>query len=781
MNFFQKIAAPIGAILLFTPLAPIGAVLLGINIVVQTVSFVVRTGTLMDVVWSVVNAVGSAICSTVLPGIFDAARGAFQAAGNAFSNAFTSIGQAIPLLGKVIGAPMEIFQSLAGAATDIATQIWSSTGLTETVREVVLSVGARIIEQGVSLGANSLFKGMGLDPSFANIGSALMTGAVMGGLTAGDDIGLGIVEGALKYGTIAGVDEIGEAADLDPNITSLAGMMAGSLMAGSLNMEGKTLTYNEVMENIKWNVASECAYIGVTEVGELLGVDPRISYLAGVGIRSTLKAGLDHEFEPDVIWGGIQQGLLQGVTNIGLSFATEELGISPLLANIGFSAISGAINAGIQAATGGSQNVFQSLFKTYTDNALTVLGSGDPSNAWQQAAYISQILDFSDIAQERGLAEALNSYGAGFFNAVAVNSIVQSGYTIGGYFAEKLQAGQYTTRTLNDSTEVVVVTVEDGQGNAISDTFFQEKGVGESRYWDLMGGEEYIGGDSYLGWGDFGIDAYGKLGYTDAELYSIFDSDIQYQRVIGGQQAYAEIKDSLGNTLLIIEPTAGGYYNVYDSYGEYVDAKIGSQTYCNFIIKGNALEFKNIDNGATILFEGNKIINFSIDNSSGAFDNSDIEIFKSLSNEDKTKVISAFMTFGHGFNKEAVAGGMTDIMQSFVNDLMADGVVSETSAFGITIYKGNIFENAYWWSKDAWFGDDTLTNEVVTQMETYLNSLTPEQRALGIAHFAHSGNFRPTIEGLNKNPDLNVHTIINYEGPYVGDTVILNPNVRRII
>ncbi|MBU0605359.1 MAG: hypothetical protein KKH77_03630, partial [Candidatus Omnitrophica bacterium] len=397
VNFFQKIAAPIGAILLFTPLAPIGAVLLGINIVVQTVSFVVRTGTLMDVVWSVVNAVGSAICSTVLPGIFDAARGAFQAAGNAFSNAFTSIGQAIPLLGKVIGAPMEIFQSLAGAATDIATQIWSSTGLTETVREVVLSVGARIIEQGVSLGANSLFKGMGLDPSFANIGSALMTGAVMGGLTAGDDIGLGIVEGALKYGTIAGVDEIGEAADLDPNITSLAGMMAGSLMAGSLNMEGKTLTYNEVMESIKWNVASECAYLGVTEFGELLGVDPRISYLAGVGIRSTLSSGLSSEFEPDKIWGGIQQGLLQGVTNIGLSFATEELGISPLLANIGFSAISGAINAGIQTTTGGSQNVFQSLFKTYTDNALTFLGSGDPSNAWQQAAYILQILDFSDI------------------------------------------------------------------------------------------------------------------------------------------------------------------------------------------------------------------------------------------------------------------------------------------------------------------------------------------------------------------------------------------------
>jgi hypothetical protein len=210
-----------------------------------------------------------------------------------------------------------------------------------------------------------------------------------------------------------------------------------------------------------------------------------------VGIRSTISAGLTHDFKPDVIWGSVTQGLLQGVTNIGLNFATEELGISPLLANIGFSAISGAINAGIQAATGGSRDVFGSLFKTYTDNVLTFLGSGDPSNAWQQAAYISQILDFSNIVQERGLVDALNSYGAGFFNAVAVNQIVQSGMSIGQYFATKLAAGQYTTRTLQDGTVVKEVAVKDGQQNTIANAFFQQKQVGESTYWDLIGGEEF--------------------------------------------------------------------------------------------------------------------------------------------------------------------------------------------------------------------------------------------------------------------------------------------------
>ncbi|MDP2928511.1 MAG: cysteine peptidase family C39 domain-containing protein, partial [Candidatus Omnitrophota bacterium] len=46
VSFFQKIIAPIAAILLMIPpLAPIGAVLAGINIVIQTISFVVGTGT----------------------------------------------------------------------------------------------------------------------------------------------------------------------------------------------------------------------------------------------------------------------------------------------------------------------------------------------------------------------------------------------------------------------------------------------------------------------------------------------------------------------------------------------------------------------------------------------------------------------------------------------------------------------------------------------------------------------------------------------------------------
>ena len=91
MNFFENILAPIGAILLFTPFAPFGAVLLGLNIVVQTISFIVHTGTLMDVMWSVISGIGATIGSMILPGIYDAVGSIFSQVGGGISAAINGV------------------------------------------------------------------------------------------------------------------------------------------------------------------------------------------------------------------------------------------------------------------------------------------------------------------------------------------------------------------------------------------------------------------------------------------------------------------------------------------------------------------------------------------------------------------------------------------------------------------------------------------------------------------------------------------------------------------
>jgi len=287
----------------------------------------------------------------------------------------------------------------------------------------------------------------------------------------------------------------------------------------------------------------------------------------------------------------VAKGLLQGVASIGINYATQELGLNPLLANIGFSAISTAINAGIQTATGQTDpdtgkpiDYFKSIYDTYTKNALTFLGgSGD---AWQQSAYMAQIQDFTKIAQDKGLVSALNTYGTGFFNAIAVNEMTKTGISIGDYLYNKLDELAYVNKTIDGTTYATVDIKDDGTSDILAEALFQQKqkSDGSGFFWDFAGLKDITKDGYTLGYGQLGVDAYGKLGYTDAKIYTTFNSDIQYQQIVNGQQSYAEIKDSTGKTLLVIEPTDGGHYNIYDSYGKYVAAKIKDYTNQPFTI-----------------------------------------------------------------------------------------------------------------------------------------------------------------------------------------------------
>jgi len=153
---------------------------------------------------------------------------------------------------------------------------------------------------------------------------------------------------------------------------------------------------------------------------------------------------------------------------------------------------------------------------------------------------------FSNIVIQKGLVAALNTYGAGFLNAVAVNQIVQSGTSIGNYFNNALNNNQGVTRTLQDGTQVTEVSVPGSQGNVITNVFF----VKTDGTWNIVGKEDLTSNGTYLSWGTLGVDQYGKLGYTDAQIYSTFNSDTQFQEIQDGQQTYAEIKDSQGTPFL---------------------------------------------------------------------------------------------------------------------------------------------------------------------------------------------------------------------------------------
>ncbi|NQT23560.1 MAG: hypothetical protein HQ579_09025, partial [Candidatus Omnitrophica bacterium] len=345
VGFFQMIIAPIASILIMIPIFPInliGAALHGLNIIIQTISFVARTGTLMDVAWAAINAAGSYLASCIIPGIFKGIKDIFTPLKGAFTNC------------------MNVFDVVAIPVKDITTRVGQIVTLGIFQSETIAaSIGLNIIATAVNFVTNIAIDAIGWDNPIMNIASSIFTGAFMGMISVGNPVGM--IAEAIKYGTMTAIDEIGTVTNLDPNITKLAGMMAGSIIGGAITVGDETITYDQLMENIAPNILSECAYIGVTKFGELLGIDPRISYLAGIGIRSSLEAGFSNAgsgiFDVDSVWEGAMTGLAQGTASIGLNYLTEEFNLNPLLANIGFSALSLGIE-GLINETGFFEHVF---------------------------------------------------------------------------------------------------------------------------------------------------------------------------------------------------------------------------------------------------------------------------------------------------------------------------------------------------------------------------------------------------------------------------------------
>ena len=519
-----NIATAVVAAVLILSGNPIGFAWLGVNIMVNTIAAVVRVGTWTDALLSVGATVASAAIGATL---------------NALVHTFNSTAATIPAaVNGAFSSTPNLFNTIASAVRSVATGIGHIITLGASITDkVATAIGSFVITQGVSLGTSFLFRSMGLDPSLSQIGSALFTGAVSGALNPD----VGIISGILQSGTIAGVNELGTAINLDPNITHLAGMMSGALVGGMFTTPtGKAFSYNDLMKEIAPNIASECAYIGVTELGELLGVDPRISYLAGIGIRSSISAGLNNQWKPDVIWGGITQGLLQGVTSIGLEWAYDEIGVNPLFGAMTVNAIGAAFEAILNR-----QNIFLNIGKQAGEGIFSVFtlgGYGD--NPWSQAVYISQVLDFSKMVQERGLLVALETYATSIFHQQTISLIVKDGgiYDMLTNRAEVFtdDNGILRKRLYADSERKYYIDI-----NMTNNAIIEKK--------DRVNGVDVITKQQY------GIDANGKLlllGRTVEEIYS------DNQRKIStyddkNNLTLMEISDRDGNAAFTISPLQG--------------------------------------------------------------------------------------------------------------------------------------------------------------------------------------------------------------------------------
>ena len=494
-----------------------------------------------------------------------------------------------------------ILSSLGNALRGIGTTVIDkiiifATSFTQSIEGFVSGITVLLANAVVGISLNMSYNraltAFGLNSDIAGVTSAFLSGGFSPASAATGYFSISSAIGAL---VIEGVRYTGSKLGIDPIITNIIGISAATIISAGLEGIWKPVydvggtqiasTFVTGLDAISYtigstvlpNVASELAYYGITKLGDALGIS-EISMIAGMGIRSVISAGL-RGYNTNDIFQGVMGGLLQGVASIGINYATQELGLNPLLANMGFSVIASAINAGIQAATGGSQDVFKTFFDTYINNALTFLGYGNPGDSnylWLESSYKASILDFSDIMRQKGLVEALNIYGTSFFNSTTVGAITQSGMTIGRYFYDKLQL-------VAPTQEEVDIPVTDAGGDVVGSAKFK-RNADDS--WTLIGREE----GSVRVVGKLGKDSYGRLAFIDADIYEDHGTYTMHQVIRDGQQVYAEMIDPQGKTLLIIEPTKDGGCNYYNSHGEYVDAKIAD------FIKGYdyTFDFNNI-------------------------------------------------------------------------------------------------------------------------------------------------------------------------------------------
>ncbi|MFC1589952.1 cysteine peptidase family C39 domain-containing protein [Candidatus Omnitrophota bacterium] len=457
--------------------------------------------------------------------------------------------------------------------------------LSSVVNFLGTEVGRAIVTTAISIPTtitiNRGLEFMGLDRRFARIaGSFLSTGLTMGLGNVGNIFSLG---GAFQGLVFTGLQELGNVFEVPPEITNVVAISASTMigagfeafengytdLAGNVFQKGTNdaalaAVGDSIGKVILPNIAGEMAYYGIQQLGSILGIDNRISSLAGIGIRSALRVGFSDGQDPGAIWNAAMTGLAQGVTSIGLDYVTQELNVDPLIANIGFSTIGALLQATFSANPEDDRNVMKKVYDTYVENALSMLGynpapnrydekywelNGDGTSMifkdslynsdmaqfhWQEAVHASQVQDFAQIVKEQGIEQALNTYALGLFNGIAVNTISQSAGILlsefGTYFSnliEQFKANPTSTNLVSeeilaDGETVLKVDMVDKETDEtiLSVKFKDVIDDVVDEYFPLYGFEA----EGFNGYGDWGVGADGTIGMQGGYYYKTYEN-----------------------------------------------------------------------------------------------------------------------------------------------------------------------------------------------------------------------------------------------------------------
>jgi len=433
----------------------------------------------------------------------------------------------------------------------------------------------------------------GVDSDISDITAAFLSGGFVSPYTPFS------ITGGMSSLVFGGIRYIGKELKIDPIVTNIIGISAATIVTAGIggidkvlpggaveHLTGLEAISHTIETTLLANVAGELAYYGITELGEAIGIDSRISYLAGIGIRSSLQMGFSAGGgDPGAFAKGLFQGAIKGVfqggTNLALNLIGQTFNIDPLYLSLGARAITGAISGALSKESDMFKGIGEA-FKSSTLNLLT-FGMYDPetgtyrTDPWSQAGYISQVLDFSQKVQEEGLLPALEIYTAAIFQQETVNAILSEGGIIDLIFRRinegkvenviyngiqakkvKMQEGDKEVYLIYSATEDKLLAIRDG-----------------NRLLETTDGQYELGPD-----GDFGI--------KDGTITTYYDD---------GMMIVQDITNREQSGIDIYLPNDDGTINMtgwdsigpieYDEYGFLKDAKISSDEFEVYLREGN--------------------------------------------------------------------------------------------------------------------------------------------------------------------------------------------------
>ena len=148
------------------------------------------------------------------------------------------------------------------------------------------------------------------------------------------------------------------------------------------------------------------------------------------------------------------------------------------------------------------------------------------------------------------MVAALDTYATGFFNAIAVNSMVSVAGSVGSYIADKLSRGIYTLVTMKDGTITKKVDIEDiGESVLVGD----QEGIETLK--GKMSADEVI-------YGTLGKDATNRIGLTDGYVDYLYDERFGYHMTISGMDPdLIQLSSAEGRLLMELGGTEGASFD----------------------------------------------------------------------------------------------------------------------------------------------------------------------------------------------------------------------------